>query len=224
MTYSVRSLSLPPLEHISWLSHGFAVRQEDVDVKASKSETQSKLQQRHDVLLRSEGIKPPKLNLVKQVHGNRIVIVDSLRKKRQMPEADGLVTSLAGVPIGIHVADCCAIYLVEMKHRVIGMLHSGRKGTEANIVKEGVKALRMLCHGDSTNIVAVLSPCIRECCYDVDFVSQIESQLHSQGVTEVWRHPDCTGCRSDLYYSYRKEKGQTGRMLAFMMIQNKDQD
>ncbi len=227
MSSTVRSLSFSPLEHVSWLSHGFAIRQEELDVRTAKPDLRSKLQQRHDILLRAEGVHPPDLQLVSQVHGNKVLVLDEAakkRKKRTMSEADGMVTATPGVAIGVHVADCCAVYLVEMRHRVIGLLHSGRKGTEANIVKEGVKALRSLCAGHSTNIIAALSPCIHSCCYEVDFVGEIESQLHSQGITEIWRHPDCTGCHTDLYYSYRKEKGQTGRMLAFLMIRDVDHE
>jgi copper oxidase (laccase) domain-containing protein len=35
-------------------------------------------------------------------------------------------------------------------------------------------------------------------------------QIHDSGI--------CTACRVDLYYSYRAEKGKTGRMLALLAL------
>ena len=222
MNFHVDMIRFPLLERFSWLVHGFTVRQEGVDVNAGRGEVLARLRENHRKILDSQGVEVERLRLAEQVHGNRVAVVDGIAANsgsyRPAPNADGLVTASQGIPLGIYVADCCAIYLVEHEKRGIGLLHSGRKGTEGNIAREGVQRLVEICGGHAKNMVAVLSPCIHACCYDVDFVSEIERQLKGEGVGEVWRHPDCTGCRLDRYYSYRKEKGRTGRMLAFMGI------
>ncbi len=220
-------LAFPQLKCFPWLNHGFTLRQDEIDVNVARGEAIGRLGIKHQKLLESQGIPWNCLQLAEQIHGNGVVTLNS---ENAGPSAypsqaihtgvDGLVTVIKGMPLGIYVADCCAIFLVETKQRAIGLLHSGRKGTEANIAAEGIKQLRKICREQLTEVVAFLSPCIHGCCYDIDFVSEIKRQLKTEGVNKIWQHPDCTGCHLDRYYSYRKESGHTGRMLAFMMIRS----
>lgn len=215
-------IGFPCFDRFTWLTHGFTTRIEGVNISVtSRNKTLASLQKQHQIILKSCGIDSNDLCLPEQVHENKVVIIQTLESilgTLPVRGADGLVTAKPNLALGIHVADCCAVFLVETQRRAIGLLHSGRKGTEAHIVREGVRQLKMVCDGKGPNIVAALSPCIHPCCYEVDFVSKIEHQLREEGVGEIWRHPDCTGCHTDRYYSYRKEKGCTGRMLALMMI------
>jgi polyphenol oxidase len=213
-------LTLEPLEQYSWLAHGFTTRQSGIDVKTSKSEALERLQGFHQLLVKSQGISWEKVRFAEQIHGHEVAKVPFQSKPMEYPGVDGLITAEPNVPLGIYVADCCAIFLVETQRRAIGILHSGRKGTEEQIARKGIHELLASCQGSISTIVAVLSPCIHKCCYDSDFRTEIEQQLRDEGVPKIWRHPDCTGCNLDRYYSYRKEKGQTGRMLAFMMVRS----
>ena len=70
-----------------------------------------------------------------QVHGAELAVIDRpLPGERCFDGADGLVTNQVGVSLGIYVADCCAIFLVDPVRRCLGLVHSGRKGTELAIV------------------------------------------------------------------------------------------
>ena len=64
------------------------------------------------------------------------------------------------------------------------------------------------------NLIVQLSPCIRPPHYEIDFAADIVEQCRAQGVKQI--HDSCTACHLDLYYSYRAEKGKTGRMLALL--------
>lgn len=209
-------ITFPKLDVLPWLTHGFIVRQPHIDENIPRNQILARLQKKHGSILKSQGINGDALCLAEQVHGNGVDIANIAGIS--YAGVDGLVTTKLGLPLGIYVADCSAIFLVETRRPAIGLLHSGRKGTEANIVREGIAQLKAVCGGEMSHIIAIISPCIHRCCYDVDFVETIEMQLAAEGVNEIWRHPDCTGCHCDRYYSYRKEKGHTGRMLAFMMI------
>lgn len=215
------------LRRYPWLIHGMTLREAGIDVRKETSEVRTALDNRHAMIMASQGIRWSDMRFGEQVHENGVLVAEKLSGRIAASDTmsvepyagvDGLVTIHPNVPLGIHVADCCAVFLVAPEARVIGLLHSGKKGTKANIVREGVRQLRTLGGGRSVNLVAALSPCIHACCYEVDFVGEIEQQLRREGVAEVWRHPDCTACKMDQYYSYRRERGRTGRMLAFMMI------
>ena len=56
--------------------------------------------------------------------------------------ADGLVTNQPGVSLGIYVADCGAVFLVDPVRRCLGLVHSGKKGTELAIVERAIEQMR----------------------------------------------------------------------------------
>jgi copper oxidase (laccase) domain-containing protein len=67
-----------------------------------------------------------------------------------------------------------------------------------------------------SNLIVQLSPCIRPPHYEVDFAAQVIEQCKSRGVTQIHDNGVCTACDLQSYYSYRAEKGRTGRMLALL--------
>ena len=69
------------------------------------------------------------------------------------------------------------------------------------------------------DVVVVLAPCIRPPAYDVDFASDIRKTAESLGLKEYVDCGVCTSSDLNLYYSYRVEKGATGRMLALFGIE-----
>lgn len=204
------------LSALPWLVHGFTARVPGLDVKVDRALALERLRQSHQEVLAQRGMSLETMRFAEQVHGAKVARA-TFANREISPNVDGLVTDEAGLGLGIYVADCCAIFLVDRRSKAIGLLHSGRKGTDANIAMEGETQLLEFSGGRPEDVIAALSPCIHGCCYDSDFCSQIEEQLRALRVGAVVRHPDCTGCRQDRYYSYRKEQGRTGRMLAFMM-------
>jgi copper oxidase (laccase) domain-containing protein len=71
-----------------------------------------------------------------------------------------------------------------------------------------------------SNIIAQLGPCIRPPNYEVDFAADILRQCREAGLTAVHDSARCTAADEERYYSYRREKGRTGRMLALLAISN----
>jgi copper oxidase (laccase) domain-containing protein len=67
---------------------------------------------------------------------------------------------------------------------------------------------------DPANMVVQLSPCIRPPHYEVDFAAEIVRQCRALGLQHIDDSRTCTACNLARYYSYRAEKGKTGRMLA----------
>jgi copper oxidase (laccase) domain-containing protein len=133
-----------------------------------------------------------------------------------------LITNDPEVVLGIYVADCCAIYFVDPVRAVIGIAHSGRKGTEQNIA--GMTLERMVAGFGSApeDLVVQLSPCIRPPFYEVDFAAQIVTQLQAGGVRRIYDCGENTGEDLERFYSYRVERGLTGRMLAFLTVTKGD--
>jgi copper oxidase (laccase) domain-containing protein len=134
-----------------------------------------------------------------------------------VPGVDGLLTIATGVVLSIYVADCGAIWLADRRTGVIGLLHSGKKGTESNIFGVALGLMKEHFGTQPTDVTAVLAPCIRPPDYELDFAAQIGEQASDAGVGNFI---DCglnTASDPARFYSYRKELGKTGRMMALMV-------
>jgi copper oxidase (laccase) domain-containing protein len=103
--------------------------------------------------------------------------------------------------------------------RSIGLLHSGKKGTEGNILREGVMQMQKNYGTRPSDLVCVVSPCIRPPDYDIDFAATIRKQAKELGIVNFQDTCENTAADLELHYSYRIEKGQTGRMLALLSLQ-----
>jgi polyphenol oxidase len=101
---------------------------------------------------------------------------------------------------------------------VIGLAHSGRKGTELNIVRRTIETMRDRFGTRPAELIVQLSPCIRPPHYEVDFAAEIVRQARAAGVAGVHDCGVCTACDLSRYYSYRAEKARTGRMLALLAL------
>jgi copper oxidase (laccase) domain-containing protein len=158
-----------------------------------------------------------------QVHGNAVAVVPEVPTMLApdglpvVPGVDGLVTGQSGILLAIYVADCGAIWLVDRKSGAIGLLHSGKKGTESNILGQALQTMNSRFGTQPQDVTAVLGPCIRPPDYDVDFAASI---AHQASRALVGNFIDCgLNTASDLarFYSYRKELGKTGRMMALLV-------
>ena len=84
--------------------------------------------------------------------------------------------------LGIYVADCAAVYLCDRRTGALGLVHSGRRGTEQAIVPRTLEAMEREYGSRAEDIEAAISPCIRPPRYEVDFAPMIEEQLRGAGV------------------------------------------
>ncbi len=198
--------------------HGFVGRVPGIDVNADRALALARLDDFHRQARQTLGLEARIFVTAEQVHGNGVAVVaagDDL-PATPIPGVDGLVTNRPDVCLGIYVADCGAIFLVDSRQRAIGLVHSGRKGTDLNILAVAVETMRQHFGTRPADLVAQLGPCIRPPWYEVDFAAQIVEQCHAAGLTRITDSGVCTAAHPERYYSYRREKGRTGRMLALL--------
>lgn len=203
----------PALVALEDVLHGFVLRVPGLDVRTDRELALQRLEAFHQIARRS--FEGRQFRFAEQVHGNSVAVVtaDSVAKSAQV---DALLTCDPGVLLGIRVADCCAVFLVDPDRFAIGLVHSGRKGTELDIVGAAVRKMATEFGTDPGNLVAQLSPCIRPPYYEVDFAAEIVQSLKRCGVSRVFDSGENTAADLERYYSYRMEKGRTGRMLALL--------
>jgi copper oxidase (laccase) domain-containing protein len=211
----VRVQRFPALDNLALIQHGFTLRVPGLEVRTDRATALERISGYHQAIL--EKLGPRVLRIAEQIHGSGVAIVDQ-RLPEKTAGVDALITNDPGVVLGIYVADCCAIYFVDPMRAVIGLAHSGRKGTEQNIAGATVERMVSSFGSVPEDLAIQLSPCIRPPFYEVDFASQIVTQLRTAGVRRIDDCGENTGADLERFYSYRMEKGSTGRMLAFLTL------
>ena len=199
--------------------HGFTLRVPGIEVSHDKMEALARLDSVHREIRDGHGLGHVPFITAQQVHGERIGIVDKpVAGDECFDSCDGLITNQPGVCLGIYVADCCAAYITDPVCNAIGLVHSGKKGTELGVVSNAIRTMAEHFGSRASDLIVQLSPCIRPPHYETDFAGEIVRQCRDLGVTAVNDCGVCTACDLNRYYSYRAEKGRTGRMLAFLAL------
>jgi copper oxidase (laccase) domain-containing protein len=209
----------PALDDLTIIRHGFTLRVPGLDVRTDRATALERISGYHQTVLQRLGSRSLKIG--QQIHGNEVAVVDR-GSPEKIPGIDALITNDPGVVLGIYVADCCAIYFVDPVRAVIGLAHSGRKGTEQNIAGATLDRIVTRFGSAPEDLVVQLSPCIRPPFYEVDFPAQIVRQLQVGGVRRIYDCGENTGSDLERFYSYRIERGLTGRMLAFLALTKGD--
>jgi len=178
----------------------------------------------------------------RQAHGSDIITIEPSKRGLKPPiaDADAMISAEQGLALGVFIADCVPIFILDSRTPAIGIVHAGWRGTLARIVEKTVTAMQRHFGSDPAQCLAHLGPSIQDCCYTVSesLAAQFEAtfgpdvragekldlhaanalQLIQAGVPQVniSRTSLCTACRTDLFFSHRAEGGTTGRMVALI--------
>jgi len=210
------------------------------------------VQGNRSILARAFGARAERLVTVTQTHGTDLLVIDTPNPDYThflKLECDGLITNQPGVMIGVCVADCVPLLLLDPQARVAAALHAGWQGTAKEIARKGVEALVKMFGSNPDDILAAVGPGISGCCYEVDtpvmeafqkngaevnrFARETAPgkwrldlakanycQLLATGLreTNIESTPLCVSCEHDLFFSFRRDGGETGRQMGFIML------
>ncbi len=213
------TLEFPALDALGFCRSVFIGRTPGIDVLADRETALARLRQSHDQTLASRGFNVTRRASAEQIHGSGVAAVTGESVAASpVRGVDALATGAPGLCLSIYVADCAAIYFADPRRRVIALAHSGRKGTELNIVGETIALMADRFGSVPANLTIAVSPCIRPPYYEVDFAAQIAAQARACGAGSFHDDGLSTASNAGQFYSYRLEKGRTGRMLAAIEI------
>lgn len=121
-------------------------------------------------LLHAMDIEQATLCTVRQVHHNRVCVVDDRALARGLAgiEADALVTALPHVPLGVLAADCLPIVLYSARPRALAVVHAGRVGTYHQVVLNTLSVMRQQFAVVPSQLQVRMGPGIGGCCYRLD--------------------------------------------------------
>ncbi len=186
------------------------------------------------------GIDVTTIVTVRQVHGTDVVVVGDVRPDVDTC-ADALVTNRPQWVLGVKLADCCGVLMIDDEHGAVAAVHSGWRGTAGNIVAATLRAMNAEFGTVADTVRVWLSPCasgeryhVRDDVYSVlapfcspvsdsssqwtfDNQTAILHQLRSAGVPEASVVIDRSCTISDQrWHSHRRDGERAGRMLAFI--------
>ena len=199
------------------IGHGFVRRVPGVGGGLDKTEVLAQLRPWHQAAVKDLGFALGNVFTAEQIHGGRTAEVTA-DSPRWTPGVDGLMSNQPGLMLGIHTADCAPVYLWDPVRKAVALLHSGRKSTEAGITPRTIRRMAEAYGTDPGDLIVQIGPCIRPPLFEVDLAVTIRSEALAAGVPASQVHDcgTCTGAKVADYYSYRVEKGKTGRLLALL--------
>ena len=210
--------TFPALEALEGLVHGFILKHPDIDVVADRETALARLEDHHINQLAGMGIDRSHLATGGQVHDKVVAACDPEGGAVDTfyPDTDGLATGTPGQFLGVFVADCGAVFIVDPVKKACALVHSGKKGSELGIAPEAIRLMKEQYGSDPADLIVQIAPCIRPPMYEIDFAAQIVAGCEAEGVPshQISDCGTCTTSDPDRYYSYRVEKGKTGRLFA----------
>jgi hypothetical protein len=212
---------LAPLLAVARVRAAWVGRVDGIEVAVGRDEALQRLRAAHAEVVAATGIAAGDWWRPEQVHGVAVAVVPGAVRVAGpdglpvVPGVDGLVTAAAAVLLGVYVADCGPVWLADRGSGAVGLVHSGRTGTEGGIVTRAIRRMQSEFGSRPADLVVVLGPCIRPPHYEVDFAAAIVAQARAAGVREV-HDCGCDTAQDPGCYSYRMERGRTGRMLALV--------
>jgi polyphenol oxidase len=180
-------------------------------------------------------------------HGS-LVHVQKEREKAGKVVADAVITNISNIPLSIFYADCVPVYILDVKKPAIALVHGGWRSTVGRIVDRTIMAMEREFGTSPGDCIAAVAPSIGPCCFLVDedvagiFLTTFKGwedliaktsnkwsidlwninkrSLLSCGIPEenISLCSQCTSCNGEIYFSFRRDRGNSGRMAALMSL------
>ncbi|HPP15729.1 MAG TPA: polyphenol oxidase family protein [Dictyoglomaceae bacterium] len=124
---------------------------------------------------------PKRWVIAEQVHGNQIYFT-SESKNLLFPKiaykSDALITHEKKRVLIMFFADCIPIFIYIPKIKLVGLVHSGWRGTIKDFPQKVIMQLKSLHNISASDIYIGVGPSIHSCCFEVkeDFIIQLPNR------------------------------------------------
>jgi YfiH family protein len=205
----------------------------------------ARVAENHARFARAVGYSADALYETSQIHGCAVCSVSAGDdpKLLRAREADALVASAGGAAVGVRIADCVPVLLVDAGSGSVAAIHAGWRGMVRGVVEAATETLLAAGGGPPAALSAAIFPHIRRCCFEVDddvaedllahspdpdvvdhsrhkphvdLSAIVSAKLEALGVptARIDRVPGCTRCEPERFFSYRRDGQRSGRHLA----------
>jgi YfiH family protein len=210
--------------------------------------------QNHEIMFKAFGAPLSTRFDVWQVHGTQIHFAEAPRPPEQKHKpGDAIFTDKPGITLTMRFADCIPLLFHDPVKKVIGIVHAGWLGTALQISRVAVEAIGKRYGSKASDLIVGIGPAICGNCYEVgeDVIRRFEKYwrkdyhpffkkikeswfldisnaneyiLRQAGVKQIEQSHICTAENLNEWYSYRKEKGLTGRFGVVFALKDSKAD
>lgn len=207
----VTYLSFNEFESFAGVQHGFSTRSGGVsegeftsmNLSFMRGDKEENVQENFNRMARAIGRNKEELICSKQTHTANVKIVDKsfagngIIHVNVLEDIDGLVTKDPEVCLFTSYADCVPLYFVDPVKNVIGLSHSGWRGTVGRIGKETIRVMVEEMGCDVSDIVCGIGPSICQSCYEVS--EDVMDEFRNEFDCKYW---------DEIFYSKNEAKFQ----------------
>ena len=212
------------------------------------------IRKNRQILCKQLRISDDRLLMPHQVHGTGVsqigktfFLLSKDIRQTALEGVDALMTNVPEVCIGVSTADCIPIIIYDPEHHAASVVHSGWRGTVANIAEAAVASMQRAYHSRPEDLKAVIGPGIsldnfevgdevydqfseagypmgqiarRDEKWHIDLWRCCQLQLEATGIpsSHVQTAGICTYAHSDDYFSARKLTVNSGRILTGVIL------
>lgn len=196
-------LSYPMLEQTGLVRHGFSTRLGGVstgvwasmNISTTRGDDPAAIAENRKRIASAIGVDEKKMVYTCQTHTTNVAVVTEEDFGASIPETDGMITNVPGLCLVTFYADCVPLYFLDPVKKVIGLSHSGWRGTVNKMAHATVNRMQEAFGTNPADIIAAVGPSICQDCYEVS--EDVISRFRENYREEYWE---------SLYY--RKENGK----------------
>lgn len=180
-TDSVPYLEYPMLKNTGIVRHGFSTRLGGVsegyyasmNLSFDRGDRKEAVAENFRRIGEALGVRCEDMVLSRQTHTTNVRIVTDadrgkgITRERDYTDVDGLVTNVPGICLVTSYADCVPLFFVDPVKKVIGLSHSGWRGTVGKIGRKTVELMHERFGSDPADILAAVGPSVCMDCYEV---------------------------------------------------------
>ncbi len=172
-------LTIPSFDDTGLVKHCFTTRLGGVssgectslNLGFNRKDTEENVKKNYKIITNQIDVEYEKLVFSNQVHEDKIAIVsdnDMRQGLGHLKGVDGLITNQPGVPLITFYADCVPLFFLDPVKKVIGLVHSGWRGTVKKIGEKTIEKMNKTFGCNSQNILVAIGPSIGQCHFEVD--------------------------------------------------------
>ena len=229
-------LSYPLFEKTGIVRHGFSTRLGGVsegyfaslNLSFDRGDDKEAVMENFRRIGRALGVRPDDMVLSKQTHTTNVRVVTEedrgkgIVKERDYTDVDGLVTNIPGICLVTSYADCVPLYFVDPVRKVIGLSHSGWRGTVGKIGRKTVQLMQEKFSSDPADILAAVGPSVCMECYEVssDVIDRFKESFEEKFWEELFYEKPDGKYQLDLWKANERILLETGIVPEHIAVTN----
>jgi polyphenol oxidase len=166
--YSCRAFeSLPRVRHGFSMRRGGAFAESSFSLGGSSQSSPEQINENRRRFLSALHLEDAHLITLRQIHSNRVSIVEDISGRGEPAEADALAAGIANAALAVQIADCLPILIADPVNHAIAAVHSGWRGTLSRILLQTILEMQRAFGSNPALLLIAVGPGIRACCYEV---------------------------------------------------------